>query len=131
MQFPDPRALVTKWRETKTFSQMGIGQLQNTIQQLEIEIAALQAISRHFESEEWTWLTETFLPSETRRIEHARSSIEPDNVTKQCIIQGQVNEILHLQEILIDAKSSLTMLENTLRSARESEVKLRQRSQKK
>lgn len=130
MNFPDPKSLILKWRATRVFSKMGLGQLINTIQDLESEIAGLEKAQARFTSPEWIWLTEVFFPLEIRRIEHERSSIPPDDAGKQAIVQGQINEILHLQEILINANMTLEMLRTQLKLGRETEAKLRQRSNK-
>lgn len=131
MDFPNPKELITKFRAKRTFSQMGLGQLINTIQDIQAEIEGLQKAQERFNSLEWIWLTEVFFPLEIRRIEHERSSIPPDDAGKQAIVQGQINEILHLQDILINANMTLEMLQTQLRVGRETEAKLRQRSNKK
>ena len=131
MNFPDPKSLVQKYRQSRAFNQMGLGQILEAIQTLEQEIATLRAGLAHFESTEWKWLTENLLPREHQRIAMARSVISPEDSIKQAIAQGQINEIIHLQSILLDGKQRIETLQTQLESARETEAKLRKRSQNK
>ena len=100
------------------------------IGELQGEINNLQKVANNIDSDSWRWMTEVMLPTEMRRIEHGRNEIDPDDGIKQAMAQGQINEIIHLQEISGSVIATLNQLQSQIEIARETETKLRKRSEK-
>ncbi len=103
-----------------------IGDLEEKARNIADQLAALKAHEDDYDSPAFQWLVNTFLPTELRRIEHARSELDPTDTTRQCMVQGQINEISLLTTYLGNVRATAWKLERQLKQIRK---KIRRKTQ--
>lgn len=108
--------------DVRTMSKQGIGSIQARIGEIEQRIAAITTILDKINTVEFKWLVNEYLPAERRRIESERGTIPPGDVEKQCMAQGQLNEIDSIQNELPALELVADRLNQDLSQAREAEA---------
>lgn len=114
--------MVTRMFDVRTMSKQGIGSIQARIGEIEQRIAAITTILDKINTVEFKWLVNEYLPAERRRIESERGTIPPGDVEKQCMAQGQLNEIDSIQNELPALELVADRLNQDLSQAREAEA---------
>jgi len=104
VEFVDPRAERLAAQKKKATSPETIAQLTEQLSVIQALIQAEEEGLKHFESPEWKWLTEQYLPARNLEIATNAMDIPPDDAIKKAIATGQRNENFHLTEELISAR---------------------------
>lgn len=122
MNIPNPRSLFTRGYDERALMKSGIGAIQGLIGDLEARIDAANKIVDKIDSPEFNWLVQTYLPAERRRIETERSQVPPADTVKQCMVQGQLNEIDVIQNELPAMQARIDAMMSQLKVARGAEA---------
>jgi hypothetical protein len=107
IDFVDPRGERLKARRKALTGTETIAELSEQLTILQALIDAEQEGVKHYESAEWKWLTEMFLPARNLEICGALADSSPDAHTENAMIRGQRNENLLLTEMLHSARRLL------------------------
>ena len=117
----NPRAMFQRIYDIRELEKRGIGSIQAAIGDLQEKLNAVEKQLDKVSSPAFKWLCEEYLPSERRRIESERGTVPPGDVEKQCMVQGQLNEIDHIQNELPALRHIFSELSDRLQSARDAE----------
>ena len=119
----NPGRAVRNFYQQRRLEQCGIGVIQGQKAALQALLAAAEAGLELRDTPAFKWLIETYLPARRTAILEARCEVPPGDVEKQCMVQGQINEIGVQASEVADLRNQVAVLRERLDTCQQAEAK--------